>query len=117
MKPLKLLNVVESFGKCKACGKETILGNGFCVYCWDGEERPKKKLSTTQQIKQFIKYWQGKNQCKYCDSTRIIKYGRHRDKDGIVQRYYCVECKRSFSLNSIRRILLRREKRRQYYAI
>ena len=30
-------NIIESEGKCKKCGKPTLLANGLCVDCWDGE--------------------------------------------------------------------------------
>ena len=30
--------------------------------------------------------------CKYCQSERVIKYGKYKD----VQRYFCKECKRKF---------------------
>ena len=31
--------------------------------------------------------------CKYCESERVIKYGKYKD----VQRYFCKDCKRKFA--------------------
>lgn len=33
--------------------------------------------------------------CKYCQSTKVIKYGKHKS----VQYYYCKSCKRKFAHN------------------
>ena len=30
-----MINVVESTGKCKHCGKMALLGDGLCEKCWD----------------------------------------------------------------------------------
>lgn len=37
--------VQESFGVCKQCNREDILGDGFCVECWDG---PADRISRYQ---------------------------------------------------------------------
>ena len=31
--------VIESRGACTSCGKEALLGDGLCVFCWDGSVR------------------------------------------------------------------------------
>lgn len=36
--------------------------------------------------------------CKYCNSTNIIKFGTHTDTDGKeIQRYFCKDCQRKFT--------------------
>jgi transposase-like protein len=37
--------------------------------------------------------------CKHCDSGKIIKYGSRKNKNGKVQIYQCLDCKRKFSEN------------------
>ena len=31
------VEVVESSGICRRCGREAILGDGLCVDCWEGK--------------------------------------------------------------------------------
>lgn len=37
--------------------------------------------------------------CKYCDSGRITKKGTRKNKNGIVQIFKCLDCKKKFSSN------------------
>lgn len=37
--------------------------------------------------------------CKYCRSDHIARQGTRRNKSGVVQRYVCRECKKTFSAN------------------
>ncbi len=41
-----------------------------------------------------------KYKCKYCKSTNVIKYGKRRNKSGIVQILLCKSCGRFFSENT-----------------
>jgi len=36
--------------------------------------------------------------CKYCNSKNILKHGKRKTKNrGLIQRYYCKDCKKMFS--------------------
>lgn len=39
--------------------------------------------------------------CKYCNSTNIIRWGiRHNKKSGDIQKYHCKDCKNYFTINT-----------------
>ncbi len=37
--------------------------------------------------------------CQYCGSTNLKKYGVRKNKTGNIQKYYCRECKKHFTIN------------------
>jgi len=41
-----------------------------------------------------------KYKCKYCKSTNVIKYGKRKNKSGMVQIFLCKSCGRFFSENT-----------------
>jgi hypothetical protein len=78
-----MIEVIESKGRCENCGRQTLLGNGLCQYCWDnpGKERklvviPKKsngKRKFTIRIPRYTVKRQ--NRCKTGEYRKCIVCG------------------------------------------
>jgi hypothetical protein len=75
-----LIDIKSETGHCKKCGKVDLLGNGFCVLCWDNRNRPVKK------DKSYQKYVS--KTCASCGRTIQIQT-RYNKKHN-----YCTECNR-----------------------
>jgi len=46
----KFAKVIETKGRCKKCGKRTILGNGLCQRCWDFTSDYSKPRQYNRQV-------------------------------------------------------------------
>jgi putative transposase len=84
--------------------------NGFVCYCPDNQWRKakckhihavefslklRKEVSKqTVRIEPITKY-----ACPHCNSENIRKFGLRKNKSGHVQRYACIDCKKTFSVN------------------
>jgi galactose mutarotase-like enzyme len=64
--------VEESFGVCKQCKREDILGDGFCVECWDGpaDRINRHQNERDQQIIQAVKRSKEKFRAKFWDNSK-----------------------------------------------
>ena len=59
--------------------------------------REEVKKTTVQHV---IKLLSSLN-CKYCDSSNLIRWGvRHNKKSGDIQKYHCKDCKNYFTINA-----------------
>lgn len=85
--------------------------NGLVCECKDHEirksdckhikiilEKIKKKSCYSNQPFRIMERSQLKL-CKYCDSGRLIKRGIRKNKNGNIQRYQCLDCKKRFTAN------------------
>jgi transposase-like protein/IS1 family transposase len=42
----------------------------------------------------------GQLNCKYCDGKQVKKFGTFENRNGIVQRYFCYDCNKTFSISN-----------------
>ncbi|KKN02264.1 hypothetical protein LCGC14_1119420 [marine sediment metagenome] len=82
--------VIERRGKCIKCGKNSILGDGLCRYCWD---HPNQPISDTPiyTIKREWKHKLGEYRyCLICESRFYISPSRIGSR--VRPRRLCRQC-------------------------
>ena len=89
---------IETYGACKQCGKEAMLGNGLCVDCWDNA-----------YDKEVLAEWSAANKiaedamrtCPKCGSKHTRKNGNYRKANGFVYVRMCMDCKKTYTYKPI----------------
>lgn len=69
------------------------------IFAVDFSHQLKQQVATANQSNRIIQEITTQSNCQYCNSIHIKKMGIRHNKSGNIQRFLCLDCRKSYSIN------------------